>query len=278
MPRGQTLQIPVVDETDVIKQIDVRDELHAVPDSGHIRQRVTCQCTTYKLLTTAPELNFFLIKASTIPWCALVLFASRRRRPSTSRPRPATTVRRPDQAAGWRRSSRSHEQLCHRHQEQHCGTMSRLQHLHHRPGIHHDSKTFTVLVCRPLERKSPRKESQWGDRTLDRAAADAKTTEDLSLTIDVVVKFYLCLSSSSCISAGRRWALHRITISSFDPLIYASRVSHGLIAYRVFLCASCCCLAATVCASSIILQGRSNSFRSYIHRPCKSIRGNFQCS
>jgi hypothetical protein len=59
MPRGQTLQIPVVDETDMIKQIGVRDELHAVPDSGHICQQVTCQCTTYKLLTTAPELNFF---------------------------------------------------------------------------------------------------------------------------------------------------------------------------------------------------------------------------
>jgi hypothetical protein len=59
MPRGQTLQIPVVDETDVIKQIGVRDELHAVPDSGHIRQQVTCQCTIYKLLTTAPELIFF---------------------------------------------------------------------------------------------------------------------------------------------------------------------------------------------------------------------------
>jgi hypothetical protein len=88
MPRGQTLQIPVVDETDVIKQIGVRDELHAVPDSGHIRQQVTCQCTTYKLLTTAPELIFFLIKASTVPWCALVPFASRRHQPSTSRPRP----------------------------------------------------------------------------------------------------------------------------------------------------------------------------------------------
>jgi hypothetical protein len=59
MPRGQSLQIPVVDETDVIKQIGVRDELHAVPDSGHIRQQVTCQCTTYKLLTTATKLNFF---------------------------------------------------------------------------------------------------------------------------------------------------------------------------------------------------------------------------
>jgi hypothetical protein len=149
-------------------------------------------------------------------------------------------VRRPDQAAGWRCWSRSHEQLCHRHQEQHRGTMSRLQHLHHRPGIHHDSKTFTVLVRRPPERKSPRKESQRGDRTWDQAFTDAKTTEDLSLTIDVVVKFYLCLSSSSCISAGRRWALHRITLWSIDLCI--SRVSHGLIANRVFLCASCCCL------------------------------------
>jgi hypothetical protein len=38
-----------------------------------------------------------------------------------------------------------------------------------------------------------------------------------------------------------------------------------------------CCLGATVCAS-IILKGRLTSLRSNIHRPCKSIRGNCQCS
>jgi hypothetical protein len=106
--------------------------------------------------------------------------------------------------------------------------------------IHHSSKTFTVLVRRALERKSPRKGSQRGGRTWDRAAADAKTT-DLSLTIDVVIKFYLCLSSSSCISTGHRWALHRIPISSFVPFVVdphaSDHVSHGLIIYIVFLCA-----------------------------------------
>jgi hypothetical protein len=111
------------------------------------------------------------------------------------------------------------------------------------PVIHYCS--FTILVRRPLG-KSPRKESQrgdpeaQGDRTWDRAVSDQMLKKQkISLTIDVVVKFYLCLSSSSSISASRRWALHRIPISSFVPLIHASRVSHGLITLHqfCFLCA-----------------------------------------